>query len=145
PWVTMRLLLSLSLGACTITSAFCSDVHVWEKVELTFHATNVSANPYANVQVWVDLHGPGFDKRCYGFWDGGDVFRVRVLATQPGLWTWRSGSKQKNSGLNDRTGSFTADPWTESEKAAVETRRGLIRPTSNNRAFEWSDGTPMLL
>ena len=34
--------------------------------------------------MWVDLQGPGFERRCYGFWDGGDVFRVRVLATAPG-------------------------------------------------------------
>ena len=141
----MRLYICLALGTCTFASALGSDVRVWEKVELTFHATNVSANPYTNYQVWVDLHGPRFDKRCYGFWDGSNVFRVRVLATEPGVWTWRSGSNQKDPGLNNQTGSFTAEPWSAAEKSAVETRRGFIRPTSNGRAFEWSDGTPVLL
>jgi len=28
------------------------------------------------VDVWVQLKGPGFDKRCYGFWDGGLVLPV---------------------------------------------------------------------
>ena len=45
--------------------ATADDVHVWEKVELTFHAQNACANPYTNVEVWVDLKGPKFDKRCY--------------------------------------------------------------------------------
>jgi len=39
--------------------------------------------------VWVDLKGPGFNKRCYGFWDGGKTFRIRITATAPGTWTWR--------------------------------------------------------
>ena len=106
-----------------------AEVHVWEKVELTFHAQNQYANPYTNVEVWVDLKGPGFDKRCYGFWDGGDVFRVRVLATQPGQWTWRSGSNQKDAGLNNQHGGFTAVAWSEAEKESVPTRRGLIEST----------------
>ena len=46
-------------------------------------ATNT--NPYADVTVWVDLEGPGFSKRVYGFWDGGREFTVRVLATARGL------------------------------------------------------------
>ncbi len=122
-----------------------AEVHVWDKVELTFHAQNHYANPYTNVEVWVDLKGPGFDKRCYGFWDGDDVFRVRVLATQPGEWTWQSGSNQKDAGLNNQHGSFAAVAWTEAEKAAVPTRRGLIEPSANGHAFDYADGTPFIL
>jgi hypothetical protein len=119
--------------------------HVWEKVELTFHAKNTYANPYTNVEVWVDLKGPGFDKRCYGFWDGGDVFRVRILATRPGKWTWRSGSNQRDAGLNNQHGSFTAVEWSEADKAALATRRGFIQPSANSHAFEYADGTPFIL
>ena len=122
-----------------------ADVRVWEKVELTFHAKNQYANPYTNVEVWVDLKGPGFDKRCFGFWDGSDVFRVRVLATQPGKWTWRSGSNQEDAGLNNQQGDFTALEWSDAEKSSVPTRRGLIKPTANGHAFEYADGTPFIL
>src|SRR5512146_1048654 len=99
------------LGWCPVRAA----VHVWEKVEMTFQARNTYANPYTSVVVWVDLKGPGFERRCYGFWDGGDVYRVRVLATQPGRWTWRSGSNQDDEGLNGQRGEFTAAAWTEAE------------------------------
>ncbi len=122
-----------------------ADVHVWEKIELTFHATNNYPNPYTNVEVWVDLNGPGFDKRCFGFWDGGDVFRVRILATQPGKWSWRSRSNQKDAGLNNQRGGFTAVEWSAAEKESVPTRRGLIKPSTNGHAFEYADGTPYLL
>ncbi len=121
------------------------EVHMWEKVELSLHAKNHYDNPYTNVEVWVDLRGPGFSKRCYGFWDGGEVFRVRVLATQPGKWIWRSGSNQKDAGLNNQKGSFTAIPWTEAEKEALSTRRGFIEPAANGHAFQYADGTPFIL
>ena len=42
-------------------------VHVWEKQELVLTSTGTFANPYTDVTVWVDLTGPGFKKRVYGF------------------------------------------------------------------------------
>ena len=141
----MKLLLPAMATAAFSFAAVGADVHVWEKVELTFHAKNPYANPYTNVEVWVDLKGPEFDKRCFGFWDGSNVFRVRVLATQPGKWTWQSGSNQKDDGLNNQQGSFSAVDWSEAEKSAVPTRRGFIRPATGGHAFEYADGTPFLL
>jgi hypothetical protein len=135
----------LFFGVVLNFSAARAGVHVWEKVELTFHTQNHYANPYTNVEVWVDLKGPGFDKRCYGFWDGDDVFRVRILATRPGKWSWRSGSNQKDSGLNNQKGGFTADGWSEAEKSSVPTRRGFVKPSANGHAFEYDDGTPFIL
>ncbi len=63
--------------------------------------------------MWVELAGPGFQKRCYGFWDGGKTFRVRVLATAPGRWTWESGADVDDMGLRGVRGEFTAKPWSE--------------------------------
>lgn len=137
----------LLIGSAVLwqTAAAQGQAHVWGKVELTFHAENQYTNPYTQVVVWVDLQGPGFDKRCYGFWDGSNVFRVRVLATAPGQWTWHSGSNQRDAGLNNRQGGFTAIAWSEEEKESVPTRRGFIQPTANGHAFEFADGTPFLL
>ena len=138
-------LLPLALGALLVCAPLRADVHVWEKVELTFHARQTDANPYPTVTVWVDLHGPGFDRRCYGFWDGGDVFRVRVLATAPGAWTWRSGSDPQDPGLDGQSGGFTAVAWSDADKEANPTRRGFIRATPNGHAFEYADCTPYFL
>jgi hypothetical protein len=120
-------------------------VHIWEKIELCFEAQKSYENPYREVDVWVDLKGPGFSKRVYGFWDGGNVFKVRLLATAVGRWSWISGSNQADSGLADRKGSFTAVEWTEPEVRANPCRRGFIRPTRNGHAFELADGTPFFL
>ena len=119
--------------------------HVWEKVEITLHAQKHYANPYVDVVAWVDLKGPGFEKRCYGFWDGGNIFRVRVMATAPGKWTWKSGSNPADPGLAGKTGAFSAEVWTDAEKADNPCRRGMICPSANGHAFQYVDGTPYFL
>jgi hypothetical protein len=60
------------------------EVHVWETQEIIFQAARDYANPYAEVDLWIELEGPGFTKRVRGFWDGGRTFRVRFVATAPG-------------------------------------------------------------
>jgi len=129
----------------TFNTCFAGTVHVWEKVEITLHAGKHYDNPYTEVEVWIDLEGPGFEKRCYGFWDGDDVFCVRVLAAAPGLWKWNSGSNQSDPGLNGKRGEFTAVAWPEAEKQANPCRRGMIKASANGHAFEYADGTPYFL
>jgi len=119
--------------------------HTWEKLEITLHAQSQYESPYTDVEVWVDLEGPGFARRAYGFWDGGDTYCVRVLATAPGLWQWTSGSNRADAGLNGQSGQFTAVEWTEAEKATNACRRGMLQPTPNGHALQYADGTPCFL
>ena len=97
----MKLMHPVTRLFCVFAAAAASAsaaVHVWEKQELTFTSARSFANPYTDVTVWVDLTGPNFKKRVYGFWDGSQTFRVRVLATEPGTWAWRSGSNPSDPG-----------------------------------------------
>ena len=121
-------------------------IHTWELKEIELRSSRTYANPYADVECWVELKGPGFAKRVYGFWDGGDTFHVRVVATEPGAWSWTSGSNQPaDTGLNGKSGGFTARDWTEAEKQANPNRRGFLRSTPNGHALEYADGTPFFL
>lgn len=121
-------------------------LHPWETVEITLKAEQPYSNYYTDVTCWVDLKGPGFEKRIYGFWDGDNTFLVRVVATQPGLWQWKSGSNQaSDKGLNNQTGSFNAIAWTKEELAENPNRHGFIRPTANGHALQYADGTPFFM
>ena len=122
-----------------------ASIHCWEEVELRFTAASSYGNPYSDVVFWVDLLGPGFTRRCYGFWDGGDLFKVRVTATSPGEWSWTSGSNQDDSGLNGRSGSFSAEAWSAADCEANPNRRGFVRATPDGRGLEYADGTPFFL
>jgi hypothetical protein len=116
--------------------------HVWEKQEITLTASRDFANAYTDATVWVDLSGPNFQKRVYGFWDGGRSFRVRIAATATGSWRWRSGSLPRDPGLDGKTGSFTVSAWTEEELRQNPLRHGFLRATANQHALEHADGTP---
>jgi len=120
-------------------------VHVWEKQELTFTAANSYKNAYTDITIWVDLVGPGFNKRVYGFWDGGQTFHLRLVATQPGTWTWKSGSNPEDPGLAGKSGSFKVIDWTDIEKNKNPLRHGFIRATPNQHALEHADGTPFFI
>ncbi|MFC1527008.1 DUF4038 domain-containing protein, partial [Candidatus Latescibacterota bacterium] len=100
---------------------------------------------YTDLTGWVDLEGPGFSRRCYGFWDGGDALVVRVTATAPGSWHWRGGSDPEDQGLSGQGGSFEAVEWSEEEKTANSCRRGFLRATENGHAFQYADGSPCFL
>jgi len=138
-----------SILVLAVTMAFrlpaAGPVHVWEKQELTFTAARESANPYTETTVWVDLTGPNFKKRVYGFWNGGRTFKVRLVATEPGIWSWRSGSSPPDEGLAGKNGSFEAVEWTEAQKQQNPLRRGFLRSASNHYALESADGTPFFL
>jgi hypothetical protein len=138
-------ILTIAVSAAAGADAPPTTLHVWQKVEIPLRAEKTYANPYTEVEVWVDLKGPGFEKRCYGFWDGGNTFCVRVLATAPGEWSWKSGSAPVDPGLAGKSGSFTALAWTEAEKIGNPCRRGMLKRSANGHAFEYADGAPCFL
>ncbi|MCG6921335.1 MAG: DUF4038 domain-containing protein [Acidobacteria bacterium] len=129
-----------------VSTLLRGEAHVWDVQEITMRAAGQYLNPYVDVVCWIDLEGPGFARRVYGFWDGGRLFRVRFVATAPGEWRWRSGSNQADDeGLNGGRGALRAIAWTEGEKDENPNRRGFVRATPNGRALEYADGTPFFL
>jgi len=123
-----------------------SPIHVWEMKEIKLTCEKNYNNYYTDVTCWVDLKGPYFSKRVYGFWDGGNNFIVRIVATQAGEWQWISGSNQSDDNeLNNKSGSFTAVEWTEKEKKENPNRHGFIQTTSNGHSLQYADGTPYFM
>ena len=120
-------------------------IHVWDVYEIVLHAQSKYDNPYTDVTVWAELNGPGFNKRVYGFWDGEDVWRIRVTATAPGLWTYKTGASVSDNGLSDIAGAYSALSWSEEEKSENACRRGIIRASANGHAMEYADGTPYVM
>jgi hypothetical protein len=121
------------------------EVHVWEVQEITFAAAGNYANPYVEVECWVELEGPGFKRRVYGYWDGGRTFKVRLVATAPGEWSWRAASNQPGDAGLAGSGRFRAVAWAPAELEQNPNRRGFIRATANGHALRYDDGTPFFL
>jgi hypothetical protein len=141
---------SLLVIFCIVTGArgalLSGEVYVWETQEVILESSRDYPNAYSDIDCWIELSGPGFARRVYGFWDGGRTFRVRFVATAPGDWTWRSGSNQPDdAGLNSGEGRLRAVPWSDSEKQENANRRGFIRASANGHALRYADGSPFFL
>lgn len=120
-------------------------VKVWSKLDLAFTASKSFENAYADALIWVDLEGPGYSRRVYGFWNGGSEWIVRVLATAPGEWRWTSGSAPADIGLSGQSGSFVADAWSQQALEGNPNRRGMVEITPDGRGLQYADGTPYFL
>ncbi len=141
-FVSILLFASTSLGARLESG----EVRVWQMQEVTFQAAREYANPYVDVDLWIELEGPGYKRRVYGFWDGGRTFKVRFVATNPGVWSWRSASNRSDdAGLNGGRGTFRAVAWDEAQLLENPNRRGFIRASENGHALRYADGTPFFL
>ena len=123
-----------------------SQTNTYEVVEESFTAKNTYDNPYMDVDLWIDLNGPGGQHiRIPAFWDGGQNFKVRMMANEPGTWNWSTDNSTGDSGLDGKSGSFIATAWTDHEKEENPNRRGIIRVAANGHTLEYSDGTPFFL
>jgi hypothetical protein len=138
-------LLFFNVSLNTVKAGNSTKVHVWEMHEIILNAEKEYKNYYTDVTCWVELSGPDFSKRIYGFWNGGNIFIVRIVATKQGKWQWTSGSDQPDDKGFNRSGEFTAVSWTEKEKVQNPNRRGFIRPTPNGHALQYADGTPFFM
>ena len=83
--------------------------YLWQEIELTLTAENSYANPYTDLQLWIDFtHESGQQLRRPAFWDGGQTWRIRLAPTKAGRWTWRSFSNVADEELIGKTGELTA-------------------------------------
>jgi hypothetical protein len=142
----VAVLLSLAAGAPPARAGLTrGEVHVWETQEITLQSARTYDNPYAEVTCWIELEGPGFAKRVYGFWDGGRTFKVRFVATTPGEWRWRVSSNHPDDEGLSGSGSLRAIAWTDEEKRENINRHGFVRATTDGHALQHADGTPFFL
>ncbi|HPY00626.1 MAG TPA: DUF5060 domain-containing protein, partial [Candidatus Marinimicrobia bacterium] len=77
-WIAFLLLVSVFIA--NLNSANAPDIHTWEMQEIVLQAEGKYENFYTDVTCWIDLTGPEFSKRIYGFWDGANIFKVRFVA-----------------------------------------------------------------
>jgi hypothetical protein len=138
----MLALVFLATVAAADTSAVPRP-HVWQRWEYTLTSARQHDNPYADMTLRVRYTGP--DGRCldsYGFWDGGQVFRIRCAFPAPGVWQWETEcSDASDAGLHGRRGTVEVAPYGGEN---LLYRRGFLRVSQDRRYLAYGDGTPFL-
>ncbi len=125
--------------ACCMSGVLAQDarrVPQWSVHELTFAASGNYANPYTEVSLRAVFTGPGGVKQAIkGFWDGGQVFKVRFTPTLQGDWSYVTESN--DAGLNAKRGSIKcAAP----QRGGIQSRGFLRRDAEHPYHFIFDDG-----
>lgn len=109
--------------------------------ELTFHATATYADPFSEVEMTaVFTCEDGTVLTRPAFWDGGDVWRVRVALTRLGAWTYTTACSNKgDTGLHGVSGTIECVEYT-GEHAIY--KHGFLKVSEDGHYFVHDDGTP---
>ena len=141
----------LSVGGCQHLSSSAKPgtvrekgPQVWEETEITMTSQKSYPNSYTDVDVFADFrNADGVTIRRPAFWDGGNIWRVRFAAPEPGIWTWRTTCSQTDdAGLQAREGSLTVGRYTGRNDLL---KHGLLRMSPGHRNVVQADGTPFIL
>jgi hypothetical protein len=128
---------------CKASGATSSRAHTWQQWDCALTSTRTYNNPYADVILRVTYSGPGNRiLRTFGFWDGGDTFRIRCAFPAPGAWQWETAcSDAANAGLHRQHGMVDVSPYQSPNPLY---RHGFLKVSENRRHLAHSDGTPFL-
>ena len=141
---------SLTLGSALMLATTSSaqtaaspQTHTWQRWEHALTSVRQYDNPYADVTLRAHFTGPN-DQRLdgYGFWDGGQTFRIRCAFPSPGLWQWQTEcSDSSDTGLHAQSGSVEVEPY-RGENLLYQ--RGFLKVSDDRRYLTFADATPFL-
>ena len=127
----------------SVWAAAGSHPHICQRWEHALTSTRNYGNPYAEATLRVIYTGPAAQTiRTYGFWDGGDTFRVRCAFPTPGTWRWETEcSDAADTGLHKQRGTVEVAPY---RGDGVLYRHGFLKVSDNGRYLAYNDNTPFL-
>jgi len=118
--------------ACLVAASVSSaEIEQWGVAELTFRGPG-QGNPYVEVQLSATFTQADRAITVPGFWDGGDVYKVRFSPPTQGQWQYRTSSNRPE--LDGQTGTLTVGPPSEGNHGPVEIFETFY--------FRYADGTP---
>ncbi|CAF1049860.1 unnamed protein product [Adineta ricciae] len=121
------------------TKALNFTVQCWNPIEIQLTAQYNYSNPYIDVDDFnASFISPtGETMTMSGFWDGGQIWKIRFAPTVIGLWRYQTHAT--DVGLNNQTGFILCHSYTGSLPIYTH---GFIKPSANNRYLTYADGKP---
>jgi len=160
----MRYAIKITLTALILIAAVDSlrcagiEIKTWETFEISLKSSLKFQNPYVDclkkdeqphlTASFTGTDGPckGKTIRVPGFWDGGDIWKIRFAPSDAGTWKYETFSADRK--MKGKKGEFKVTEWSDDEKASNPVRHGFITVNKsgsrNGRYFTYSDGTPVL-
>ena len=112
----------------------------WVANELVLISNKTYSNPFMDVNVDLVLTNGKETYNVPGFWDGGNIWRVRFVCTSVGDWTYTTTcSDTSNTGLHGQTGTVKCKAYMGNLSVY---KHGFVKTQENTKYFVHADGTP---
>lgn len=118
-------------------------IYQWGVFERTLTTRNSYSDAEKYSAVWLEATFTGPGGQMYtvpGFWDGGNVWRIRFVPPQPGMWTYTVASS--DGAMAGRDGRFTVITPPPALVERNPNYRGFLQVSDNGRYLTYADGTP---
>lgn len=93
--------LLMATGSSAASAVARQKIGRWALWEMQFHARVVPANPFTGVTLRGVFTSPrGRQFAVEGFYDGGNVWRLRFMPSEIGTWRWSAQSVPADAGLS---------------------------------------------
>jgi len=107
-------------------------VEKWGRFELALESSRHYENPFRQVELTCRFQCGDESITTWGFYDGEGLWRVRLMPTRQGRWTYRTTSNDPD--LDGKRGTFRVGPPAPGNHGPI-----VIRNTYH---FAYADGTP---
>lgn len=112
----------------------------WRMLEITFESEKIYDNPFDDVEMDLHLYGNGSEYIIPSFWDGDNVWRVRLACPETGVWSFITEcSDTGNGSLHNRTGRILCSEYSGELEIY---KHGFIKTVPDKKYFVYDDGTP---
>lgn len=114
---------------------------VWKPIEISFASEEKYKDAFNEIDMDVTVSdGKGKTWKVPAFWAGGDTWKIRFSAPEPGIYTYETTcTNAADKGLNGQKGEFEIKRYTGGNPLY---EHGPIRVMENGRYFEHQDKTP---
>lgn len=134
----ITLFLIATLVVIAAATAFAATPQ-WEPVVIGFTASDSFAWYTFPLQVTFTHGGSGTQLTLDGYYDGGNVWKVRFAPPLSGTWNWESTSS--DSRLSNQRGTIDVTSPTAAELENNPNFHGHLKLSSDHRRLEYADGT----
>ena len=137
-WVLLSSVISIGISG----SLYAQQAAQWTTHEIVLKAQKKYENPYTDVDIEVVFFNAAGDTlRRPGFWDGGNVWRVRFAPPEEGAWFWTLTSTTDDEGLQQQ-GSVASMTY-EGDNELIE--KGLLKMSPGKRGVVHASGDPFFV
>jgi hypothetical protein len=111
-----------------------------QPAEWSYASGKAYPDPFNEIELDVAVTGPGGPFRVPAYWAGGNEWRVRFAAPQPGTYEFETVcSDAANADLHGQKGTLEVSAYSGGNPLLA---RGPLRVSADRRHFEHADGTP---